>query len=418
MHDPMIVICTPKQLGCATISTAPPARWAAVEARFAEALAHLAAAGFRVEMPVVVLDARLGRALATTVEDAATAGVATHAGHPAILFDREAGDVPPMEVVLHELMHVWLRTAGAKDARWRVEDGRLHHESALVHEGLADFVAATVMARAGGPDAVARLGRDWHVVARCPDGLTGSPHADARIVSGALWEAARNDAFESTWAALRDAAVPGSSDVQSLAQALAAAWANDASRSETWAGIVARRGLTRCAEPIHVGDTPASAFQGSFVAAGQDRIAEASSGPVWGPLLFVTRVDGASSAKIIMRVGHGDGLRLAWQAHHAMGTRLAAGNVELQGWPSSWAQVALPPETATLTFACVTSGRSDATYDDVRVELTVSTPPANVTMSPHATCSGCGHARAGTADIMMAVVAAAVAHRFRRRRAP
>ncbi|HRE90413.1 MAG TPA: hypothetical protein PK095_14875, partial [Myxococcota bacterium] len=169
--------------------------------RFEEARALLEPAGFWVgspnDGPVVVLDARLSGALATTFEDAAREGFPEHPGRPVVFFDTRAGAVPDLDLVLHESTHVGLRAVGAVDARWRLErgrdgfeSGRANHESALVHEGIADFVAAALT---GDPILGEGLGERFgttslRVEVRCPDGLTGAPHQDSLVVSGALWE--------------------------------------------------------------------------------------------------------------------------------------------------------------------------------------------------------------------------------------
>lgn len=449
MGELVVVVCAPGQARCDEVGPASPEREAAVRARIEEAQALLEPAGLWVVAPVVALDAELGGALATTMEDAARAGLVAYPGRPMIFFAGRRGrtseggldgwheSVPDLDVVLHELTHVWLRAAGADDARWRLEapqggDGwasrRVSHESALVHEGLADFVAAALTGDpvlGEGPGAAS-----LRVEARCPDGLTGAPHTDAVLVSGALWElggAGRDAAaLAEVVAAVRVSAVEGSRDVAALVEALGSALsaraeqaarlqgASGASSLPTrWAELVERRGLLRCGEPIAVGAERVSARAGDLLAAGTGRFPSGGgSAGVGGPLGFRAQVGGPAghevTAKVVVRSSEARVLAVDWRAMGAAGEVLGEGRAPLEGGPSQWAAVSLPGGSRSLDFVITTNTSHDVAYNDVRVTWEGVTPRA---VSPEpAPRSGCLVGGASL-ELVAALVVAWVARR-------
>jgi hypothetical protein len=371
---------------------------------------------------VVVLDARLSGALATTFEDAAREGFPAHPGRPVVFFDTRAGAVPDLDVVLHESTHLGLRAAGAVDARWRLErrqdgflSGRANHESAVVHEGIADFAAAALT---GDPILGEGLGERFgttslRVEVRCPDGLTGAPHQDSLVVSGALWElggAGRDAAsMAEVLGAVRAAAVEGGAGVERFSRALGDGLGE--ALAARWAGLVERRGLFFCDTPIEVGGARVSARAGDFIAAGTGRFV-GRSGPVGGPLGFSARVGNAETAKILVRSSQGGALSIEWRAVGASGEVLGAGGHPLVGAPSSWVSVSLPPGSQTLDFVFTSTTSNDVAYNDVRVTTEVRT--ASRPETPGAAGSGCGVGLMG--GVELGLVFCLLAQRFKRAR--
>lgn len=422
MGELVVVVCVAKEARCDTFGPATASREAAVRQRFDEARALLEPAGLWVDWPVVVLDARLSGAIATTFEDAAREGFSEHPGRPVVFFDTRAGAVPDLDVVLHESTHVALRAAGAVDARWRLEGGwhgsesrRANHESALVHEGLADFVAAALT---GDPVLGEGLGERFattslRVEVRCPDGLTGSPHLDSLVISGALWElggAGRDAAsMAEVLGAVRGAAVEGSAGVERFSRALRDGL--DEALAARWDGLVERRGLLRCDAPIEVGGARVSARSGDFIAAGTGRFA-GGSGPVGGPLGFSARVGGADTAKVLARSSESGALSVHWRALGASGEVVGVGVAPLEGAPSSWVSVALPTGSQVLDFVFTTTTSNDIAYNDVRVMREVRAAPEPVV--PGGAGSGCGVGMMG--GVELGLVLYLVAQRFKRAR--
>jgi hypothetical protein len=388
MGERVIVVCAPREARCDELGSASPERVSAVSARLDEARALLEPVGLWAVEPVVALDARLGGTVATSFEDAAREGLEAYPGRPVIFFDTRAQAVPDLDLVLHESTHVWMRAAGANDARWRVHDGRADHQSALVHEGLADFVAAALT---GDPILGEGLGRasSLRVEVKCPEGLTGSPHADGLVVSGALWElagAGRDvSAMGEVLSAVRVAAVEGSRGVSALVEAMGAALpaqsapgtagspgrvgsAAATSLGARWADLVERRGLMRCGEPIAVGQERVSAREGEFLAAGTGRSSGSGEArTVSGPLAFTARVSGEGTAKVMARSSERGSLSVDWSVLGAGGEALGAGRAPLEGWPAQWATIPLPTGSHTLNFRFTSSVRHDLSYNDVRV---------------------------------------------------
>lgn len=421
MSELVIVGCVPQTARCDGRAALSAEREALVRARFDEARALLEPAGLWARAPVVALDARLGGTVATTFADAANEGFSEFLGRPVVFFDSRLGAVPDLDVVLHELTHVWLRAAGAGDARWRFEPGRdgslserANHESAMVHEGLADFVAAALT---GDPVLGEGLGERFgttslRVEVRCPDGLTGSPHLDSLVVSGALWElgGAGQDAasMAEVLGAVRGVAVEGSSGVERFSRALREVL--DEAHAARWDGLVERRGLERCDATMDVGGSRVSARAGDFIAAGTGRFG--GSGPVGGPLGFSARVGGADTAKVLARSSESHALSVDWRALGASGEVLGAGVVPLVAAPSSWVSVALPTGSQVLDFVFTTATSNDVAYNDVRVMREVRAAPEPV--APGGAGSGCGVGM--MSGVELGLVLYLVAQRFRRAR--
>lgn len=425
MSEVVVVTCGESPAGCAGASPAPTARALAVREAVAAARAHLEPAGLWSVAPVIALDAPLGSAVARTVQDAATEGLTGYAGRPAVLI-ASGGAETNLDVLLHELTHVWMRSQGAEDARWRMVDGRASHESAVVHEGLADFVAAALT---GDPILAEGLGaratpHSLRALAACPGGLTGFAHEDAVIVSGALWElggAGRTPAAMSeVVSAVRESAVAGGADVGALVDALAAALtARSSPLAARWSEIVEARGLRACHAPIELGAARASARAMDFLAAGAARLGVAE---VSGPIHFSAAVAGAQAARVTARSGRPGVLVITWQARGTDGGVVGEGRAPLVGWPSQHAQIALPPASHALRFAFATSERADVTYNDVAVALIGPRPAeprsaqAVVVEPPRPPAPRSSCAVGGPSDVLLAVLVGWLAWRRRRRR--
>lgn len=416
MSELVIVVCAPLVARCEELTRPTADRESAVRARFEEARALLEPAGLWAREPVVVLDAPLAGAVATTFAVGAGRDLVPHHDRPAIVFGTSAGRVPDLDVVLHESTHLWLRAAGADDARWQVIDGRANHESALVHEGIADFVAAALTADPVIGEGLGS-GTSLRVEVRCPEGLTGSPHADSLVVSGALWElggAGRDPvAMAEVLTALRGAAVDGGASVERFHVALKEALSREEGQGSRglavrWGELAGARGLSRCGEPIAVAARPVSARVGDFLAAGPWQFSgetrgrgeqgQAESGPVGGgPLRFTARVAGADTAKVTARSSEAGALKVDWRALGTRGEELGSGTAPLMGWPSQWARVQMPVGSETLEFTfvphitVVSAGaapphlRQDVTYNDVWL-----TPEVHTTSEVAAPTRGSG----------------------------
>ena len=395
MSDPVIVVCEAGASRCGAGVPPSAQRLAQVRAKLDEARALLEPVGLWAGAPVIALDARPDGWGALTVVDAAAEGLVDHAGRPAILFS--TGTEADLDVLLHELTHVWMRTRGANDARWRLEDGRATHQSALVHEGIADFVTAALT---GDPIIAEGLPAPYSIrpVARCPDGLTGQPHADSLIVSNALWELGGAGKSPTTMsevlAAVARSAVDGSGGLDALVAAMTRNLAGHPTLASRWEALVTDRGLKKCHEPLEIREGRVSARAGDFMAAGTERF---GVDEVTGPLHFTASVTGTKTLKITGRSSR-DALSVDWQARDAQGHVLEKGRVPLEGWPSAFTTLSLPPASHTLTFGFVTSQPHDVTFNNVGV-TPLETYPAITAASSPAPRSGC--ALGGPADLVV-----------------
>ncbi|MCA9516560.1 MAG: hypothetical protein KC635_16580, partial [Myxococcales bacterium] len=134
--------------------------------------------------------------------------------------------------------------------RWRLVDGHADGQAAMLQEGVADFIAAArletpiLTASATTDDARSIAGGG-----ACPDALQGDAHADAQVVSGALWEAREAVGAERLLAAIA-AATPGhASDIASWSEAVATALgalSRRGPRDAVCATPEARRAATPC----------------------------------------------------------------------------------------------------------------------------------------------------------------------------
>ncbi|MCB9737298.1 MAG: hypothetical protein H6745_32355 [Deltaproteobacteria bacterium] len=390
-----------------------PERAVAARAVIDAARARLAAAGLWSEAPVVVLDAPIGAAVALSVADAASAGLRAYAGRPAILF-QEAPTEPELDVVVHELTHVWLRARGWNPPRWVLAGGRANHESAVVHEGVADFVAAALTGDPlvgdglGEPSAV----RDLRAAARCPDDLVGAPYADAAVVSSALWELSGAGGEPADLAAVLDAVrAVGPEHTERVATwvgAVSARLAAEAPRlAMRWAELAEARGLRRCGD--------AAAVDG---AGGRERVAAGTRrfgvDAVEGPLRFRAEVPGAAVLRV-SGTGGGAGLALGWRAEDAGRGVVASGSAPLDAGPGWVVAIATPAGTAAVELAVVSTRSDDAPYTLTGVASVGAPSPVGPSPRP-AGGSGCATG-AGVGGLEAALVGALLWRRWRGRRA-
>lgn len=365
-----------------------PARRPDVQAVFDEARALLVGAGLwdpAVEPVTVALGARLGdgtRAL-TVLEASATRGGPSGGDtpeHPVVYFGDPAA-ATDLDVVLHELTHVWMRAPGVHDeARWQVVNGVADHRSAVVHEGLSDFVAAALTRdpvigeRSGDPGSV-------RVEAGCPGGLTGQVHLDSLVVSSALWELSGRGEVSTTaevLAAVSRVARGAGGDVDafvgSLRKDLATSSPGLASDFER---MVSSRGLERCSDPIEISER-ASSRGNHFVAAGTQRYPGADS--MTGPLSFRVDVSGVERVTVTLRSSAPPDL--VWLQWHVNGPRAEPGRSPLEGAPRLRAEIPIAQGADMLTFAVATRSSADIAYDDLRVSLTRREPTSEAPSPP------------------------------------
>ncbi|MBL8784740.1 MAG: hypothetical protein JNJ59_07580 [Deltaproteobacteria bacterium] len=439
MSELVIIACETGAASCG--AAAPPARDAAVRDVVDSAIARLAASGFETPAPVIVLDASLGGPIATTLIGAsdpwppAAPLPPSLAGRTAIFFQAGLGAETRPDVLLHELTHVWLRSHGADDPRWRLDAGRATHESAVVHEGIADFVAASL---SNSPTLYAGLGtatRSLAPTVRCPDDLSGAANDDAAIVSSALWElggAGRSpDAMAEVLAAVRQSARDASRGFDAFVSAIEHALEAHPTRATHWNAIVQDRGLRMCHAPITLRESRTSSRGRDFVAAGTQRFAAALTRPpdasspatalseVTGPLQFRATVEDVRTLQIGGRSSERDALAIDWQSRDIDGRVLTRGRADFEGWPSPFATLILPPQSHTLTFAFVNSRAHDVTYNDLRVTALESHPSPTHALGAPESRTGCS--LGGSVDLVLPLLIAGVLHRTRhaaRRAAP
>lgn len=184
------------------------------------------------------------------------------------------------DLVYHELTHAVL-DASLRPNGYRLEPQGLSSEPEALAEALADYFAA---AMAGDPvigEYAARehpLGpRSLDNEARCPSALTGSPHDDGLMFSGALWRVRQGLAAEqrqrfdqAVYHAARLPVRASTVGFQEFAELLSHGLAADPSARASLASELERRGLARgCHAVLEIspGET-LRAPRGPFVAPG------------------------------------------------------------------------------------------------------------------------------------------------------
>ncbi len=272
------------------------------------------------------------------------------ADKPGILFGQIAGlpTSDDADLVMHELVHHWLRQSGADTPRWVMHDARADNEAAIIQEGLANFVAA---ARSDNPilggAAIARgqARPSLRVFARCPEALRGDAHDDSLVLSGALWEARRALTSDVVLAAVARAAPAASDRIANLSVSLEEAFARDSDHSASvWREIAERHRLSHCADPIALSpDMRRSARSDSFVIPAPGHFTTRPE-RIESPQAFAIRLPANTpSATLTLRSSRKDEPRLSlgWQA---IGPSPATGEVALTGWPLQQAELPVPSE--------------------------------------------------------------------------
>lgn len=114
----------------------------------------------------------------------------------AILFGVRAVQLcTDVDVVTHELAHVWMRPM-LGEGRWSLDAAGSSNDPALIKEGLADFYAAV---KSGDPiwgersALPSEAARSLRVHVSFPDARTGVPHGDSLALSSALWDVYTNE---------------------------------------------------------------------------------------------------------------------------------------------------------------------------------------------------------------------------------
>lgn len=383
--DAVVVLCDAGTPLCQGGLPAAPERVAEVRATLAAARAQLEPVGLWPGAPVIMLDAPLRRSVAFSVQDAASVGLDAYAGRPATLFAVNAE--PDLDVVVHELTHVWMRAAGWNPPRWELEGGRATHQSAVLHEGIADFVAAALTQdpTIGEGLGSSAASRSIDTAARCPDDLTGFPHLDAAVVSGALWELSGAGCAPADLDNVLSAIVasgPSPTDrVGTWARDMTSRLATDSpSLAMRWMRLVDERGLRRCGDAIALDGQDAPALGKDLVAAGNARF---DTNEVTGPLRFRHAVEGESALRLTGSTS-GPGLQLRWRLdddNHL----LSHGTTPLAGSPVWTVDLTVPPRAKQLDFSIASTRPEGTTFELLSIESTSAPPPAPPT---HPT-SGC-----------------------------
>ncbi len=357
-------------------------------ARVASARAFLAEHGIVVD-PIVVMDAPVRMAL--TVQDLGAWLGPRYTGQVGVLL---APGVDAQVVITHELVHVWLIEAGAREPRWVVEGGVANNEAALVQEALADFAAVVQsgdpkIGRQALPDGEAT--RSLAVTARCPEGLRGDAHDDALVLSTALWEAGRTLGPEVVLRAVAKVGSRGSGSVAALSRELGQALGEGGAK--VWAQVAERHGLEACGAARPLGP------HARVSAPGRDFVVPAIGDGVQAPQAFAIEVPvGVPSLGVSLRPGARDlPLSLVWRDVDGHG------EVPLVGWPMAAATI--EGAQGEVVVRVMSRAKEDVRYNDLRVTFASPAPPAAPVSS-----SSCG---AAGADLGLWV---ALAYVWRRRR--
>ncbi len=325
---------------------------------------------------VLVSDADISGAL--TVPDLGVWLGPTWSGRMGVLFGAIEGRSTGVDndLITHELVHVWLRRAGANEPRVVVRDGHADLEASIIQEGLADFVAA---ARSG--DAIVGhrtnpRAASLEASVRCPDAHTGQAHADGLVLASALWKARRVLGTDQVLAAVAKAAPGHTQHIADLSRSLGLVLGEQSPEAaRAWSEIETQTGLLRCDEPIVLEPgVVRSAYRDDFVipgslqyAAGGEPAKSSASSAVGAPQSFELAVGAAPAhATLSLRVrAPRESLSIAWRA---VGVDVS-GESALVGGPSVVASIGIPKGATGLVFRLVSHAQNDVGYADLKVEL-------------------------------------------------
>ena len=378
----------PERVGPRVCELADDAASVALAARTEAALRFMSAHGLTPAgpVPVVAVGALSGEGAtdrAVSVADAAAHGLGERwAGVPALLLEAPGpgSTSEDPEALLHELVHIWLRSRGAPEPAWATrvskdEPGVIiaTRESGVIEEALADFITASrsrspVLYRASArPGTPARSVRGRG--ARCPEAFSGRPHADASVLSGALWDVVTRHGAEAhgiLLTALAKVAPSHTHEVRALAKALTAELKRRAPKvARVWAKVVDERGLGRCQEPISL--TLRRTFQSPLV---QPVIpGKRGDTPMASLQRYEVQVSGSRTLSVGVRFDGQAPPNLRWDFVDARGRRVDASSSVLDAQTSSMAstRLAVPPRATRLLFRLSNPQSTPIAFDDIKV---------------------------------------------------
>lgn len=301
------------------------------------------------------------------------------------------------DVVAHEVVHAAIDRVIPLTAGWRRDDQGAFAAAATWNEALADYFAAAIH---GNPAIGEYAARDGAAARRldgdrpCPAGVTGEPHADAAMLSGALWaararveRARRVELDRAVWAslALLPGPAPTLTEIVAAIDAAASASSLSEARGLLGAELEARGLAPPCRRVLDFSGAPLSgpdAHLGHlFVAPGRDEV-ELPVGAAFAPGVVQFRValpPGAERLRVALRAvaaaSAPPGFVPGWLVSFAgpLGD-FSDANVTSPPWPlaslvdrgGEWhGELALPPGAGELYAMIVNRGSSTGGYRDV-----------------------------------------------------
>ena len=386
LSPPFQLVACARTLPCDGRLPVDPARARNTQAVLREARGRMRQAGLWRDAPealLVVLDVPLPPGVvALTVDDPALHGVSAYPGRPAILVSSPVAG-QDLDILLHELTHVWLRSLrdGSAQMRWRVEAGRASHESALLHEAVADAVSATLTRDARIGEATMPHGgaRSLDIAIACPEGLTGLAYSDASLVSHPLWELSGQgqDAAASAQVlhALAGLATGDMHSIPAFLQAFPEALGTRApALAKRWHGLADKAQLHRCREPLPLSAISTIAREGDFMSPGM--IHFPGRPPPGALLVFEGALPGGGALRVSLRSSVPEPLlSVQWQALGAGRQVLAHGLTPLQGWPSRFIDIVVPEGSRTLRVEVVNPSLQDVGFNNVVLHIPATTVP-------------------------------------------
>ncbi len=395
--DFQLVVC--EQVDpCNGLGVLDSLRESRVNALLQEASARMTLVGLWSPPPaplLIVLDAPLAPPLlALRVNDAALAGLPAHAGRQALLLSNEHVE-QDIDILLHELSHVWLRsrTPDAQEPRWQWHDGRASHDSALIHEALADFVAASLTQdpRIGEHSLAPGQTRSLDTPRTCPDAMTGAVHSDSLLISHPLWELSGKGgdtiASRRIMSVLSKLPPDATQSIQHFVANFSRALnAKAPTLSGHWQALTADIQLHRCSEPLLLTDVPRIAYESDFIAPGLSHF-PGQAAPI-APIRFQAELHGKQSFIVNLRSDQrSPPLLLHWQALDQHQGVLAQDTRPLEGWPSQFLALDVPEGSTMLNLAIVNESIHDAGFNNIILHAS-DTSASKMALDPESTECG------------------------------